>query len=261
MSKKFITMLTAGTLLLSLLLTGCGQNAAAPAPAKAKTIRVGSETTYMPFEFQDEKSKEYTGFDIELMQAIGKKMGTPIEFVSMNFDGLIPALEAGNVDVLISAMTITPERAAKVTFSDPYYKSGLSILVRKDEQNIHSVKDLEGKKIAVQIGTSGADEAKKIPGAIVSEFNTVDQHNMELKGKGVDAVINDLPVNEYYVAKSGAADAKIVGDVLNSEDFGIAVTKKDPELVKNINKALAELKQNGEYEKIYVKWFGKSSKK
>ena len=259
MSRKIIAMIITGTLLLSFMLTGCGQNATAP--AKAKVIRVGSETTYMPFEFQDEQSKEYTGFDIELMKAIGKQMGAEIQFTSMNFDGLIPALEAGNVDVLMSAMTITPERAEKVTFSDSYYKSGLSILVRADETKIHSIKDLEGKKIGVQIGTSGADEAKKIPGAIVSEFNTVDQHNMELKAKGVDAVINDLPVNEYYVAKGGAGVAKIVGDVLDSEDFGIAVTKKDPELVKSINKALAELKQNGEYEKIYVKWFGKAPTK
>jgi len=255
-------MIITGALLLSVMLTGCSQNAATTAPpAKAKVIRVGSETTYMPFEFQDEKTKEYTGFDIELMRAIGKQMGAEIQITSMNFDGLIPALEAGNVDVLISAMTITPERAEKVIFSDPYYKSGLSIMVRADENNIHNVKDLEGKKIAVQIGTSGADEAKKIPGAIVSEFNTVDQHNMELKAKGVDAVINDLPVNEYYVAKDGAGAAKIVGDVLDSEDFGIAITKKNPELATSINKALAELKQNGEYEKIYVKWFGKSSSK
>ena len=261
MSRKIIAMMIT-TLLLSFMLTGCGQNAATTTPpAKAKAIRVGSETTYMPFEFQDEKSKEYTGFDIELMKAIGKQMGTEIQFTSMNFDGLIPALEAGNVDVLISALTITPERATKVTFSDPYYKSGLSILVRADEKNIKGLKDLEGKKIGVQIGTSGADEAKKIPGAIIREFNTVDQHNMELKAKGVDAVINDLPVHEYYITKNGAADAKIVGDVLNSEDFGIAITKKDPELAKKINKALAELKANGEYEKIYVKWFGKASKK
>lgn len=252
-------MLITGTLLLSLMLTGCGQQAAAP--AKAKVIRVGSETTYMPFEFQDEQSKEYTGFDIELMKAIGKQLGAEIQFTSMNFDGLIPALEAGNVDVLISAMTITPERATKVIFSDSYYKSGLSILVRADEKNISSVKDLAGKKIGVQIGTSGADEAKKIPGAIVSEFNTVDQHNMELKAKGVDAVINDLPVNEYYVAKGGVGVAKIVGDVLDSEDFGIAITKKNPELAKDINKALATLKQNGEYEKIYIKWFGKAPAK
>lgn len=262
MSRKFITMIITGTLLLSFMLTGCSQNPSTTAPAtKAKVIRVGSETTYMPFEFQDEKSKEYTGFDIELMRALAKQMGVEVQFTSMNFDGLIPALEAGNVDVLISALTITPERAQKVIFSDSYYKSGLSILVRADETRINSLKDLEGKKIAVQIGTSGAEEAKKIPGATVTEFNTVDQHNMELKAKGVDAVINDLPVHEYYLSQGGLKDAKIVGSVLNSEDFGIAITKKDPELAKSINKALAELKQNGEYEKLYIKWFSQKPSK
>lgn len=256
MSKKPIVFVLLAVFVLTAVLAGCGQQQPAT-NSKPKVLRVGSETTYPPFEFQDEKSKEFTGFDIEMMRAIGKQMGYEVQINGMNFDGLIPALEAGQIDVIASAMTITEERAKKVNFTKPYYKSGVSILVKKDNETIKGFKDLEGKRIGVQIGTTSADEAKKISGAKVSEFNTTDQANMELKAGGVDAVLNDLPVNEYYLVQGGAKDAKLVGEPLNAEEFGFATSKKDAELTDKINKALDELKKNGEYEKIYMKWFGK----
>jgi polar amino acid transport system substrate-binding protein len=254
---KKIALLLAALMALTLL-AGCGGQSAKPAEqAKPKVLKVGSDTAFAPFEFQDEASKKYVGFDIDLMEAVGKQLGYQVEIQGMGFDGLIPALEAGNIDALISAMTITPERAKKVNFSKPYYKSGLSMVVRMDNNTLKSFKDLEGKKIAVQIGTTGAEEAKKIKDAKVREFNTAPEAFMELKAGGVDAVVNDLPVNEYYIAKAGSKDAKVVGAPLTSEEYGIATSKKNAELGEKINKALDELKKNGEYEKIYVKWFGK----
>ena len=175
----------------------------------------------------------------------------------MNFDGLIPGLESGNIDMVISAMTITEERKKKVNFSKPYYQSGLSIMVRSDNNTLKEFKDLEGKRIAVQIGTTGATEARKIKDAKIREFNSAPEAFLELKAGGVDAVVNDLPVNEYFITKAGGKDAKIVGKPLNSEDYGIATAKKNTELIAAVDKALDELKKNGEYEKIYVKWFGK----
>ncbi|EGO62304.1 extracellular solute-binding protein family 3 [Acetonema longum DSM 6540] len=253
--KKWTTALLLGIFLLTLFLAGCGGSEPAKEQAK-KVLRVGSETTYPPFEFQDEKSKEYVGFDLDLIRAVGNQMGYEIQIQSMAFDGLIPALEAGNIDALISAMTITAERAKKVTFSQPYYKSGLAIMVRQDNTDIKEFDDLTGKKIAVQIGTTGADEAAKIKDAKISTFNSAPEAFLELKAGGVDAVVNDLPVNEYYITQGGGQDAKIVGKALTSEDYGIATAKKNTELAGQIDKALAELKKNGEYEKIYVKWFG-----
>ncbi|KYZ76507.1 glutamine ABC transporter substrate-binding protein [Anaerosporomusa subterranea] len=254
---KKIALLLAALMALTLL-AGCGGQPAKPAEqAKSKVLNVGTDAGFAPFEFQDEVSKKYVGFDIDLMEAVGKQMGYEVKIQSMGFDGLIPALEAGNIDALISGMTITPERAKKVNFSKPYYKSGLSIVVKMDNNNIKDFKALEGKKLAVQIGTTGAMEAKKVKDATVREFNTAPEAFMELKAGGVDAVVNDLPVNEYYIAKAGAKDAKVVGEPLNSEEYGIATAKKNTELIEKINKALDELKKNGEYEKIYVKWFGK----
>lgn len=255
MSRKLVALLVLGMFVLSMGLAGCGKKEAAP--AAAKVIKVGAETTFPPFEFQDENSKDYVGFDMDLAKALGKQMGAEVQIVSMNFDGLIPALESGNIDMIASAMTINEERSKKVNFSKPYYKSGLSIVVKSDNTSINGFKDLEGKKIAAQIGTTGAEEARKIKNAQVREFNSNAEAYMELKNGGVDAVVNDLPVNEYYLAKSGEKNAKLVGEILNAEEYGIAVSKKNTEMTEKLNKALDELKKNGEYEKIYVKWFGK----
>jgi len=238
------------SIILVFSLFACGKSGT----SADKTIRVGAETTFPPFEFKE--GSEYTGFDIELIRAIGKQIGLNVTIESMGFDGLIPALQAGNIDAIISAVTITDERKGKVDFSDPYYNSGLAIVVSKDNTGIKSFKDLEGKKLAVQIGTTSATEAKKIKNAVVREFNSTSDAYLELKAGGADAVVNDLPVSQDFLNKGGNAYAKLVGDVLNSEQYGIAVKKGNADLLKKINAALAELKKNGEYEKLYVKWFG-----
>lgn len=254
MSKKVTVLLVLLVFVLAAGLAGCGQQSS---QTSAKVLKVGAETTFPPFEFQDEKTKEYVGFDMDIVKAIGKQMGYEVKIQSMGFDGLIPALEASQIDVIASAMTITEERAKKVAFSQPYYKSGLSIVVKNDNTAIKSFKDLEGKRIAVQIGTTGGDEAKKIKDATVREFNSTSEAFLELKAGGVDAVVNDRPVNEYYLAQGGSKDAKAVGELLNAEEYGIAMSKKNKELTDKVNKAFEEIKKNGEYEKIYVKWFGK----
>lgn len=255
MSKKTIALVLATVFLLTFMLAGCGgQQAQAP-----KVLKVGTNASFAPFEFQDDKSKDYVGFDMDLIKAIGKQMGYEVQIVNMGFDGLIPALESGNIDVIASGMTINEERSKKVNFSQPYYKSGLSIVVKNSNNNITSFKDLEGKNIGSQIGTTGATEAKKIKDAKVREFNSAPEAFLELKNGGVDAVVNDLPVNKYYLAQGGDKDAKVVGQPINAEDYGYATAKKNSELAGKINKALEELKQNGEYDKIYTKWFGKNS--
>ncbi|NLP40644.1 MAG: basic amino acid ABC transporter substrate-binding protein [Veillonellaceae bacterium] len=253
MSKKTIALLVLAFFVLTLGLAGCSKQ---ETPAQSKVLRVGAEATFPPFEFQDEKTKEYTGFDIDLAKAVGKQMGYQVEIQNMGFDGLIPALQTGSIDMVASAMSITDERSQKVNFSQPYYKSGLSIVVKKDNTTINSFKDLEGKRIAVQIGTTSAKEAQKIKNAQVREFNSNSEAYMELVNGGADAVVNDLPVNQYYLAQTDGKDAKLVGEVANAEDYGLAVAKNNKELADKVNKALDELKKNGEYDKIYQKWFG-----
>ena len=218
MMKKILFLVMAVLAAASMMIAGCGggdKKAAEP----EKVLRVGTEPTFAPFEFQKEGSKSYDGFDMDLARAIGKQMGYKVEIVSMGFDALIPALNSGNIDVVAAGMSINEERQKAVTFSEPYYTSGLIVMVNKDNNEVKSGKDLEGKRIAVQIGTTGADEAKKIKDAKVREFNTAPEAFLELKAGGVDAVVNDLPVNEYYINQMASKDAKTVGQPLTSEDL------------------------------------------
>ena len=243
---------------LMLAVAGCGSDTK-QAAKEQKVIKVGTEPTFAPFEFQEKGSKEFTGFDMDLARAIGKKLGKKVEIQNMGFDALIPALNSGNIDVAAAGMSITDERKKAVTFSDPYYTSGLVVVVTKDNDGVKSIKDLEGKKIAVQIGTTGADKAGKVPGAKVTSFNTNAEVFLELENKGVDAVIIDKHVAQYYLTKEGKDKDKIVGDTMDAESYGFAF-KKDSKLAADFNKALAELKKDGEYDKIYTKWFGKDAK-
>ena len=245
--KKYLLMAMAVLAALSLMVAGCGGKEEAKKAEPAKVLRVGTEPTFAPFEFQKEGSKEYTGFDMDLIRAIGKQMGYKVEIMNMGFDALIPALSSGNIDTVIAGMSITPERQEAVLFSAPYYRSGLVVMVQKNNDTIKGIEDLVGKRIAVQIGTTGAAKAESVKDAKVTAFNTNTEAAMELKNGGVDAVINDSPVVGYYLAQGGSADAKTVGDVLDK-------------LAAEIDKALAELKKNGEYDKIYKTWFGEVKK-
>ncbi len=241
------------------LITGCNDKKTTDSKASGKAdsekiLRVGTNPTFAPFEYQAKGSSELTGFDMDLIRAIGKQMGYKVEIHNLGFDGLIPAIISGNIDVAVSGMTINEERKKAVDFTDPYYTSGLIILVDKNNDDIKSIKDLEGKKVGVQIGTTGANKAVKIKNAEVKQYNNSNEPFLELDNKGVDAVINDQPVVAYYLVTGG--HGKMVGEIMEAELYGMAVKKGNKDLAQKINAALAELKKNGEYDKIYKKWFG-----
>ena len=251
--KKVFMLLMAMVMVVMMAGCGGGEKKAAQAP---KVLKVGTEPTFAPFEFQKEGSKEFDGFDMDLIRAIGKQMNMKVEILNMGFDALIPAINAGNIDLAIAGMSITPDRQKAVDMSDPYYVAGLVVVVGKDNTAVKSVNDLNNKGIAVQIGTTGAERAAKVPGAKVKNLNTNAEVFLELKNKGVEAVIIDKPVAEYFLATGGGKDfAKIVGDTMEAESYGISLKKNSP-LTKEINKALLDLKKNGEYDKLYAKWFG-----
>ena len=154
---------------VAMLAAGCGGG---EKKAAEKVLRVGTEPTFAPFEFQKEGSSEFTGFDMDLIRAIGKQAGYKVEIQNMGFDALIPALNAGNIDVTIAGMSITEERKGAVAFADPYYTSGLIVMVNKDNNEIKSIEDLKGKRIACQIGTTGEMKSRSVEGAKVVAFNT-----------------------------------------------------------------------------------------
>ena len=200
--------------------------------AGAETLRVGSETVYPPFEFLDSNSGKYVGFDIDLIDEVAKRAGFEPQILSMGLDGLIPALMSGSIDVAVSALTITPERAAKVDFTKPYYESGLSIMARKDDASIK--------------------------GAKIRTFNSAGEAFLELNNKGCEAIVNDKPVNEYFLTQKASANFNLreVPGVLKAENYGFAIRKGDDKLRARLDKALDEIRADGTYDKIYAKWFG-----
>ena len=216
-------------------------------------FRVATEATFPPFEFQ--QAGQLTGFDIDLMRAIGKEADLNIDFRNLPFDGIIPALQARTVEAAISGMTITAERAQAISFSRPYFRAGLAIAVREDNKTIKNFEDLKGKRIAVQIGTTGALEAAKIPGAVVSQFDSAALALQELINGRVEAVVNDKPVTLYAIKQAGLRGVKVVGELLTEEFYGIALPKNSPYL-QLINDALGRVIESGQYDVIFRQWFG-----
>ena len=216
-------------------------------------FRVATEATFPPFEFQ--QGGQLTGFDIDLMRAIGKEADLNIDFRNLPFDGIIPALQARTVEAAISGMTITSERAQAISFSRPYFRAGLAIAVREDNKTIKNFEDLKGKRIAVQIGTTGALEATKIPGATVSQFDSAALALQELINGRVEAVVNDKPVTLYAIKQAGLRGVKVVGELLTEEFYGIALPKNSPYL-QLINDALGRVIESGQYDAIFRQWFG-----
>lgn len=245
--KKFLVL---GLMLVLVLSMGVAGQAA------KQVLRVGSDVTYAPFEFADAKTGEFKGFDIDLIKAVGKTLGMEVEIKNTAWDGIIPGLINGNYDVLISAMTITDERALAVNFSDPYFTAGQVIVVRKDNNSIKEPKDLKGKVVAVQINTTGDYAAQKVEGvAKISRFNTTPEALQEVVNGAAEAAVIDLPVAKTFMVEN-PGKVKMTGPAFTVEYYGIAVKKGNEELLKKVNKALATLKANGTYDKIYEKWFG-----
>lgn len=225
----------------------------------AEELRVGTHPTFAPFEFMDTHTREYVGFDMDLIREIGKRAGYDVKIVNMGFDGLIPALFSGTIDIAASGITITEERKKKVDFCDPYYQAGQGLLVRTESSGTYKdLKSLEGKVVAVQIGTTGADLAKTIKGAEIKAFNTGAEAFMDLKMRGSEAVITDRPVIGYFMVKNpkAAKGLTLQKTRLDAEYFGFAVKKDNKAVATKVNDALRSMKSDGTYQKLCQKWFG-----
>lgn len=243
-----------------LFLTACSSLVVTSAVAHAEQLIMGTESTYPPFEYTDTKNgSEIVGFDIDMVRMLGQKAGFTIKVVSMGFDALIPAILSRQIDIAGAAITITEERAKKVSFTQPYYDSGLSILVRKADKDTYKTdKDLKNKILCGQLGTSGAAYARTIEGATVKTFNTMNETYMELRNKGCEAIIGDRPTIAYFMT-SNARNKKLFtlqDTVLNVEQFGFIVAKDNKKLLARLDKAFEEAKKDGSYKALLVKWFG-----
>lgn len=228
------------------------------AAAQAKELLVATDTAFVPFEFK--QNGKYTGFDIELWDAIAKQAGLKYSLRPMDFNGIIPGLQTRNIDVALAGITIRDDRKKVIDFSDPYYESGLAILVGKDNNTIKTAKDLDGKMVAVKIGTATVDYLKaNVPNAKLKLFPNIDNAFLELATGRVDAVVHDTPNLQYFAKTGGQGRVKVVGSLKSGDFYGIAFPKGS-DLVPTVNKALKALQDNGQYDALYTKWFGQKVK-
>ncbi len=215
-------------------------------------LTVGSDIPYPPFE-QKAKTGGYTGFDVELMEAIGKEIGREPEFIDSSFETIFRDVAQGKFEAVMSAATITEEREKVVTFSLPYYLSEQAILV-KEGSSITGLSDLKGKVVAAQQGTTGLELAKeKAEASELRPYPEGPDADNALKAGTVEAVIIDAPVAKQQAEELGGIE--IVEKVPTEETYGIAVAKESTELIEQINEGLKMAIEDGSYAKVYEKWF------
>lgn len=239
--KKMFKKVLIGMMVLSL---------SATALAKEK-IYVGTNAEFPPFEYLDKG--EITGFDIEMMNEIGKVLDAEIKVQDMAFDGLLPALQMKKVDVVIAGMTATEERKKTVAFTQPYYTASQVIIVKNGDNSIKSFDDLKGKRVGVMLGFTGDAVVSEIEGVKVERFNAAYAGIMALKANKVDAVVLDSEPAKNYVKQNEGL--QIAEADAAQEEYAIAIRKNDKELLEKIEKGLAEIKANGTYDKLLEKYF------
>jgi polar amino acid transport system substrate-binding protein len=222
-----------------------------------EVLRVGTDATFPPMEFVENDKR--TGFDIDLVEAIGKVLNRRIEWVDIDFKGLIPGLVSKRFDVAVSAIYITDERKKVVDFTDSYYAGGLVAMVKDGNTAIKTLNDLNGKKVSVQVGTKsvgylGTNYPKV---QLVEVEKNQEMFNLVDIGRA-DAAVTGKPAAFQYVRTRGGLH--VLDQQLTTEEYGMALRKETPDLTKAINGALAKLKADGSYAQIVKKWFSNTAK-
>lgn len=259
----------AGATLLTLGLTACGGDDASEGSNGSEgggdaasfdlvedgTLTVCSDIPYPPFEDHDDTAESgYSGFDIELVEAFAEGLDLDIAIRAASFEGLQSglSLNAGQCDMVASAMTITPDREENIAFSDPYYESLQSLLVESGS-DITGIEDLEGKKVAVQQGTTGAAYAEEnATGAEIVSFPDDGAIGQAVNAGQVDAVLQDQPVNLNYTEDGSWT---IIEEFATDENYGFGFKKDNTALVDAINEQLAAVQEDGTYDELYDKYF------
>jgi len=234
--------------LISLMVLLCGSF------SFAGEVRVGVDTSFVPFEFKGPDGK-YTGFDVDLWDAIAKRLDMEYKLLPMDFNGLIPGLTTGNLDVAIAAIFIKSSREKAIDFSHPYFRAGLKLMVRADNTDINGMEDLADKVVAVKLGTATVDYMNTVPTKRLVKFPNIDQAYLECVTGGADAAIHDTPNVLYYIKEVGQGKVKAVGPDIKAAYYGFGFQQGSP-LREKVNVALLECIEQGEYDQIYKKWFG-----
>ncbi len=255
MKRNHLSILLAALAVLAVAVfaAGCGDDSddsGGGGNGGGATLTVGSDIPYPPFE--QGKPGNYTGYDIELMEEIAKRIGRTAEFQDTSFDTIFRDLAQGRFEAVASATTITDEREETVDFTNPYYFSEQAILVQEGS-DIDSVEKLSGTTIGVQQGTTGEEFVEeKVDEDELRSFPQGPDAVNALKSGVLDAVVIDIPVAENAVQAGGI---EVSAAIPTEEDYGFAVAQGDEELLEEMNEALEELKEDETFTTIYEKWF------
>ncbi|NLL18413.1 MAG: transporter substrate-binding domain-containing protein [Clostridia bacterium] len=221
------------------------------------TLVAGSSLTFPPFEFKE--GNDIVGFDVDLIQAIGELWGEEIIVKDIPFNQLIPSLSSGQIDLIISGLTITENRQEFMNLTMPYFDYGEIILTPKGSHNDMTLEDLTGK-VACQMGSSAQGVltglAEKDPPMQIVPLETLEEVWRAVELGIVDAALVPHAPTAYYLTQHGDSNLIMVGNVLASQPTGIAVQKGNQKLVDKLNQSLKTLKENGTYDHIYEKWLG-----
>ena len=225
----------------------------------AGVIKVGLMGTYQPYNFLNE-NQEMDGFDADIAKEIAKGLDVDIEFVSQEFSGMIAGLKANKFDMIVSQMTITEDRKKEMLFSDPYITNQVKVIVSETNTDILSVNDFPGKQIGVGLGTNDETYLRTVLMPEVGDFEIRTYDDVITSLKDLDAGRIDATINNLYALKpvieTNGFKIKAVGDPVKSDQAGIAVNLGNETFIAEVNRILAEIKEDGTYRDIFVKWFG-----
>lgn len=250
-SKRIVFAASAAVLALSVGTAG----------AQELTLKIGTEGAYPPFNNLTPDGK-LEGFDVDIAKALCEEMKAKCEFVTQDWDGIIPALQAGKFDAIIASMSITPERKEKVDFTNKYYQTPPAIVAPKDS-DIKGVtkEDLAGKTIGVQGSTTHFNYAEKTyTDSTIKPYPTAQEYQLDLANGRIDAANDDIIVAQQFLETPEGACCKIVGTIkpvpeIHGEGVGVAVRKGETDLINKFNAAIDAIRANGKYKEINDKYF------
>lgn len=235
---------------------GTSTDTGSDASAEATVWKVCSDIPYEPFEFEGEgpRGLKYTGFDIDLLDAIAEDQNATLDVIDSDFDTIFASVNAGNCDVVASAVTITEERQENSLFSDPYFDADQSLLVPADS-DVATLDDLAGETIGVQTGTTGESFANENTpdGATVKAFPDAAGLFAAINAGDIAAVLQDLPVNSDRADKDDTV--KVVSTLPTGEEYGFVVAKENTEVQGVLNDGLAAVRDSGTYDELFAKYF------
>lgn len=257
--KKWISIGMIMMVVVSML-AGCAaaEQTTTDGSEEAKVIKIGLDDAYPPFEYHDEATNDLIGFDIDFANALAAEMDAQIEFVPTAWDGIFNGVNTGQYDMIISCVSITPDRVEAFEMTKPYLANGIVIVSAVDGGQATSIEDLAGKKVGVQLETTADIAAKKFIAdgydLSLSQFDSVMEAFAALKGGSIEYIMVDSSVGGFYIANDPES-FKITSGLLSNEPIGVCIAKGNEELALDVNSAIASLQTSGKMTEISKKWF------